>query len=308
MTFSGLSLSRRSVLGAIAAAPFFPKMALGQTAQSRVMVQGRPQDTGSVYKYGNIMSALNQLGGVRLMRCRDPYTGTMGWNTYVLLARAGVRFNFTLSIRDPNRTIADLKAFLQAAPGSIYSIEYPNEPDLNPVTFNGVRDVRLGFRTGNAPALMAYINTMHALFADEPQLRDIPIVASNDYMQVQQSQLCNLGNSHIYPSKTTNINNKVTAFRNLVQSGGHLQGMITEWGRTTGGSSSNGTAAPVTKAEQGQLLASDLAKILAEPTVAVVSLYELFSWPGNGEQENFGLFDADLSPRPVVAAIRDLIT
>jgi hypothetical protein len=308
MVESTFSLSRRAVVGTLMAAPLLSIPAFGQASRSRVIVQGRPQDSGSVYKSANIMSACDQLGGVRLMRCRDPYTGTVGWNTYVALARAGMRFSFTLSVRDPDRTIADLRAFLQAAPGSIWAIEYPNEPDLNPVLFNGVQDVRLGFRTGQAPALMAYITAMHGLFADDTQLRDIPIIASNDYMQAEQGPLSNFGNSHIYPQKTSNVATKIAAFRSLVQAGGHGQGVITEWGRTTGGSAANSTAAPVTQAEQAELLASDLTALLAEPMVAAVSLYELFSWPGTGEQDNFGLFNADLSPRPVVAEIRAIIT
>ncbi|MFD2136102.1 hypothetical protein ACFSLT_14790 [Novosphingobium resinovorum] len=55
----------------------------------RVMVQGRPQDTGSLYKVRNILPALDKLGGLRRMRCREPYAGTPGWNTYLGLARQG---------------------------------------------------------------------------------------------------------------------------------------------------------------------------------------------------------------------------
>ena len=309
------SLSRRRLLGALAispllgaaVSPLFGAASSSPSPLSRLCVQGRPEDTGSVYKVANIMSALNQLGGVRLMRCREPDANTVGWNTYVGLARAGVRFIFTLTAREPANTMADLRKFLGLIPGSIWAIEYPNEPDLNPVCFNGVCDARLGFRTGNAPSFMLYIQTMHKLFAADPLLKAIPIIASNDYMQRQQSSLTTLGNSHIYPAASANVTTVLAGFAQTVAAGFHRQGVITEWGRTTGGGAGNLTAPPVTVAGQADLIASDLAKIFADNTVAAVSLYELFSWPGSSEMNNFGLFNADLSPRPVVARIKALV-
>ncbi len=301
-------LSRRALLGAMAAVPLIGNPAFSATLHGKLMVQGRPQDSGSNYKLGNILHAMDQLGGVRMMRCREPYTGTLGWNTYVGLARAGVKFSFTLSVRDPARSLADLRSFLHAAPGSVWAIEYPNEPDLNPVMFNGARDARLGYRTGNAPSFMRYIQTMHSLFAADPQLRSIPIIASNDYMQREQGPFSTFGNAHIYPRETADIAGLLGDFRQKIAAGGHRQGVITEWGRTTGGGWRNFTQSPVTVARQADLIAADLRQIFADPSVAAVSLYELFSWPGPGEMENFGLFDADLKPRPVVARIREVMS
>lgn len=271
------------------------------------MVQGRPQQTDSPYKLTAIMTALDRLGGVRKMRCRDPYTGTTGWNTYVGLARRGVKFSFTLSVRDISRTISDLNAFLAAAPGSIWAIEGPNEPDLNPVTYNGVTDPRLGFRTGNAPAFMAYMRDVTAALGVDPVLRSIPIIASNDYMQAEQAPFTQLGNSHIYPWPAANIPNRLAAFNNLVLKGGHAQGVITEWGRTTGGSSKNVTSPPVTLDQQASLLASDIAQALAQSFVHTISIYELFAWGGTSEMNNFGIFNPDGTERPAVAAIRAVI-
>ena len=299
--------SRRVVLGAIAATPLLGTPVFGAPVRNRLIVQGRPQDSGSNYKLGNILRAMDQLGGVRMMRCREPYANTVGWNTYVGLARAGVKFSFTLSVRQPERSLADLRSFLQVAPGSIWAIEYPNEPDLNPVMFNGVRDQRLGYRTGNAPSFMRYIQTMHRLLAGDPLLRTIPIIASNDYMQAEQGRLSTYGNAHIYPRESSDVGSLLADFHQKLAAGGHRQGVITEWGRTTGGGWRNFTTSPVTVARQAELLASDLKQIFADQSVAAVSLYELFSWPGPGEMENFGLFDADLKPRPVVARIRQLL-
>lgn len=305
-----LDISRRAALGMIATVPLLLANApqSGNRNRQRLMIQGRPQDSGSLYKVPNIMRAFDQLGGVRLMRCREPFSKTVGWNSYIGLAHAGVRFCFTLAARDPQRSLADLRAFLHAAPGSIWAIEFPNEPDLNPVAFNGVRDARLGFRRGVAPSFMAYIAAMHALLAGDPEFGKIPIIASNDYMQKEQAALTTFGNSHIYPHETSSVAQLLQGFQRTVMAGGHRQGVITEWGRTTGGDPRNVTAAPITPSRQADLLASDLTAIFADPIVATVSLYELFSWPGTGEQTNFGLFDADLKPRPVVAAIRTLLT
>lgn len=303
------SFSRRFVLGAVAAAPFASTLASAATSSvGRIMVQGRPQDTGSLYKLKNIMPALDKLGGVRKMRCREPFSGTAGWSTYVGLAREGVKFVFTLSVRDISRSVADLKAFLAVAPGSILAIEGPNEPDLNPVTYSGVTDKRLGFRTGAAPALMAYLKDFAAAASVDPVLRSIPRIASNDYMQGAQAKFVNYGNTHIYPTIKSDVAARFATFKTALSQGGYSQGMITEWGRTTGGGASNATAAPVTQAQQAQLLASDIAAALARPYVHTFTIYELFSWGGTSEMNNFGIFNADLSPRPAVAAIREVIT
>jgi len=301
-------LSRRALMGVLAAVPFVPGMALDRSpAINRFMVQGRPQDTASVYKRANIMHALDSLGGVRRMRCREPFKGTPGWATYLGLARAGVKFCFTLTVRPIKTTIADIRAFLKAAPGSIWAIEYPNEPDLNPVTYNGATDKRLGFRTGNAPALLAFIRDIHAAMKHDPVLSEIPLIASNDFMQAEQALYSDFGNSHIYPTARARIAARMAGFRSKIAEGRHRQGVITEWGRTTGGGQSNFTAPPVTLSEQARLLASDVREALASPYVHTICIYELFAWKGPGEMDNFGLFNNDLSPRPAVAAIRSVL-
>ncbi|PNU04775.1 calcium-binding protein [Novosphingobium guangzhouense] len=308
MTDAPFPLTRRAVIGGLAAAPLLSPAALAQGgAISRFMVQGRPQDTGSPYKLANILPALNRLGGVRRMRCREPYRGTPGWATYVGLARAGVKFCFTLSVRAIPTTIGDLKAFLAAAPGSIWAIEYPNEPDLNPVTYKGITDKRLGFRTGNAPALMAFIRDFHKAIKADRALSALPLIASNDFMQAQQGPYCDMGNSHIYPAPASDTAARLAGFRTRIAQGGHRQGVITEWGRTTGGGASNVTSPPVTLDQQARLLASDVRAALARPFVHTINIYELFSWQGRGEMTNFGLFNNDFTPRPAVAAIRAVL-
>lgn len=303
------ALSRRQLVAGMAAAPLIPAVAKAGPAQiARFMVQGRPQDTQSVYKLANIMSALDKLGGVRKMRCREPYSGTAGWATYVGLARAGVKFCFTLSVRDIAVTLRDLRSFLATVPGSIWAIEFPNEPDLNPVTYNGVTDKRLGFRTGNAPALMAFIKDFHAAIKIDPVLRSIPLIASNDFMQAQQAPFTTYSNSHIYPTPPSNVASRLDGFRTKVVEGKHTQGVITEWGRTTGGGSSNVTSPPVSLSQQATLLASDVRTALGRSYVNTISIYELFSWKGTSEMTNFGLFNNDLSPRPAVAALRSVLT
>lgn len=307
MTDQATIVSRRQVVGGLTALPLLASPALAQSWANRVMVQGRPQDTGSLYKVANILPALDQLGGIRKMRCREPFSGTAGWNTYVGLARGGVRFCFTLSVRDIATTIRDLRNFLTVAPGSIWAVEFPNEPDLNPVSYKGRTDPRLGFRTGNAPALMAFITDFTLAFRREPSLSAIPLIASNDFMQAEQKPYAKYGNSHIYPALTTNVADRLAGFEKKMSRGGYSQGVITEWGRTTGGSKTNATSPPVTIKQQAELLASDISSALGSSSVAAISIYELFCWQGTGEMANFGLFNNTLSPRPAVAAIRAVL-
>ena len=302
-------ISRR---GIIKAAISLPMIANGAVAQargnaSRVMVQGRPQDSASPYKLRPIMTALDKLGGVRLMRCRIPYQRTIGWNTYVGLARAGVRFCFTLTTRPLATTIQDLVAFSRTAPGAIWAIEYPNEPDLNPVKYDGKADRRLGARTGDAPALMAFCTEAYRLVRATPELRTVRIIAFNDYMQHRQVEIADYGNSHIYPRPNANVDALISQWRDKLKKSGFREGVITEWGRTTGGGARNFTAPPVSTSEQGQLLAGDVRRLLAEPALKVINLYELFSWGGGSEMNNFGLFEPDLQPRPAVNLLRELL-
>ncbi|SMP58293.1 hypothetical protein SAMN06296065_102445 [Novosphingobium panipatense] len=296
-------------MGSLAVLALMPaKSRAAPRSRDRIMVQGRPQDTGSLYKVRNIIPALDQLGGVRKMRCRDPYSGTPGWNTYVGLAREGVTFCFTLSVRDIARTLSDLRAFLAAAPSSIWAIEFPNEPDLNPVTYKGTKDARLGFRTGNAPAFMAYIGDMATALRSDPILSAIPLIASNDYMQAEQKPYTDFGNTHIYPRPATNVEDRLDVLDRRLAGAGQSHCVITEWGRTTGGGEGNVTSPPVSLEDQRRLLAKDVASVLSRPTVHVLNIYELFSWGGSSEMNNFGLFNADLSPRPAAVALRSLLT
>lgn len=308
MTRVPFTLSRREMVGAMMAAPLVPTFAHAATsAVDRLMVQGRPQDTGSVYRLNNILPALDKLGGVRKMRCREPYNYTAGWATYVGLARAGVKFCFTLSVRDISKTLTDMRAFVALVPGSIWAIEYPNEPDLNPVTYKGVKDVRMGFRTGKAPALMAFIKDFQKALRADPVLKGIPLIASNDFMQAEQAAYSNYGNSHIYPTPPSDIAGRLDGFQKKIAEGKHSYGVITEWGRTTGGGASNNTSPPVSLAQQATLLSSDLKAALARPPILAISIYELFCWKGTSEITNFGLFNNDLTPRPAVAAIRSVL-
>ena len=294
-------------MGALAVQTLIGTPALAASRADRIMVQGRPQDSGSAYKVRNIMPALDKLGGVRKMRCREPYSGTVGWNTYVGLARSGVRFCFTLSVRDVQKITGDLRAFLKVAPKSVWAIEFPNEPDLNPVRWKALADKRLAIRRGEAPAFMAFIKDAHAALRADPVLQSIPIIASNDWMLAEQKPFADYANSHIYPRPGANPGQKLDQFERLGRAAGFDRGVITEWGRTTGGGPKNVTSHPVTLEQQGSLLAADVAAALERPYIRLFNLYELFSWGGDSEMNNFGLFSADLSPRPVVSAIRSLI-
>jgi hypothetical protein len=301
-------LSRRHFLAGLTASPLLaPSGNAASPSAGRIMVQGRPQDTSSRYKVENIVPALALLGGVHKMRCREPYSRTAGWNTCVGLARMGVRFCFTLSARDIAKSVTDFRAFLRLAPGSIWAIEFPNEPDLHPISYRSMADTRLGFRKGRAPALMTFIRDFKLAVRGDPVLGTIPLIASNDFMQSEQAPFTSYGSTHIYPAAGTDVGARLDGFRRKLTEGRHRQGVITEWGRTTGGQDGNDTAAPVSLQMQASLLSSDIAAALQRPYIKAISIYELFCWSGASEISNFGLFNADLSPRPAVAAIRSVL-
>jgi hypothetical protein len=299
---------RRFLQTAVAASATLSIGARPNALRDRLMVQGQPQNSGSAYNHPNIMRALDALGGLRLMRCRIPYSNTIGWKTYSALAQSGVRFCFTLTTRDILTTVNDLIAFQKLHPTAIWAIELPNEPDLNPVSFGGLSDKRLGVRSGDAPALIAFCQQVHNALKAHPGLAAVPILGFNDWMTKQQAPFTDLANSHIYPKPNESLDPIVLRWRALVAASGHSQGVISEWGRTTGGDSRNVTAPPLSLEDQGTRLERDVQTMLNEPTVRALSLFELFSWGDNREINNFGLFNSDLTKRPVVDKIRSIIT
>lgn len=259
----------------------------------------QPDTTGPMQHIDKAIAALRYVG-VDTARIRAPIIGSDSYRRiYQPLAKAGFRFLFTHAPgKDP---VAEVAAMASIGAGSVIGYEGPNEPDLNPVTFDGVKDPR---RIGDAwPRPYAALTLMRAqrnALRDNPAFDHTTVVAFNDWYQREQKPFTSVANAHIYPAGKT-LRDMASTVAARVAAHGRGKIWITEWGYTNG----TGTAfREVTEAEQAARLAADIAWINGRKSVERAFIYTLVDYPGNSEYSRFGLFNEDWSPKPAAEAVR----
>lgn len=268
---------------------------------------GTPDTTGALGNRAKLIAALRYLG-VKMVRTRAPVLGTDSYRRiHVPLAKAGFRFVF---VHAPGRELASEVAAMQAlaliAPGCIIGYEGPNEPDLNPVTFGGFTDKRLGTRTGAGKGAMALQTAQVTALRKVWPANQVAMIAFNDWMHPQQYSVADYANSHIYPSGTT-LAPRMAAFHKLVTSMGRPQGVISEWGYHNA-VGSRVTAAGVSQAQAAKNYAADITLLVKDRSVKWAFAYTLVDYPGNKEFNRFGLFNSDWTPKPAAMAFRAALT
>lgn len=264
---------------------------------------GSPDTTGPMGNTGKLIEALHYLG-VKMVRVRAPILGTDSYRRiYTPLATAGFKFVFThASNREPSAEVAAMKALDVIAPGCVIGYEGPNEPDLNPVTFAGVRDARLGVRIGEGYAALALQGAQWRELRKVWTSKQVPMLAFNDWMHKQQAPMASLANSHIYPNGTS-IGPAMARFERLVTAIGKAQGVITEWGyhNLIG---SKRAAAGVTPAQAAANYTADIPLLVNNPRVKWAFTFTLVDGYGTDEQSRFGLFNSDWTRKPAADAVR----
>jgi hypothetical protein len=299
-------IDRRMFFGLAATVPF--ARALGQTSaapliRDRIGVCFQPDTTGPLQQIDKADAAMRYMG-LQSIRIRAPKVGADSWRRiYLPLGKKGYRFVFTHAFgRDPAEEVADLVQFAQAFPGQIIGYEGPNEPDLNPVTFNGMTDKRLGARTGDAPAAIALQQAMFRQLRERFTAKQVKMIAFNDWMQAQQRDCANFANTHIYPGAGKTLTDSAAAITRTARALGKGDIVITEFGYTD---KPGRVFSDVTPKQAAKNIGKDIGFVMSRNDIARAFIYTIVDhYSQTDEFSNFGLFESDWTPKPSAAAIR----
>ena len=258
--------------------------------------------------YGNVAAVESDLAYLGIDHVRDSLLDWPGVQTsYQQLAAAGIKFDFAIPVYAGTANtvnlpefISMLNAFEQAHPGSITAIEGPNEVNIWPVTYAG----------GTTLADQALLQqALYAAVRADPNLNGIPVydltLAFTDPSQYAQlgnlSSAADFGNEHAYVQDTVNPAvglNYLLGFPKIDTPG--LPLVITETGYETDPAD---TYSGVDQTVQAKLTLDTLMDAYKDG-VSETYLYELID---EGGQE-FGLFNADGTPKLAATAIHNLTT
>jgi Ca2+-binding RTX toxin-like protein len=263
--------------------------------------------SGTAYtNVGAVQNAMTYLG-FNTMRDMGAQANTAPYDT---LAKAGFKFDFFApggQYQLDNATmISRLHSFAAAHPGSIVSLEGPNEINNWPVTYTGL--------SGNA-AGAAFQKAFFDAASNDSLLNPIKMInlsigsgsASAWNGLGDMSKSADIGNSHVYMSYGNQPNVQMSTLLSYAQS--VTPGMpisITETGYPTLASDS---AQGVDEHTQAVLT---LNTVMDATKLGVVStyLYELVDDPysGGGAWNNGGLFKTDWTAKPAATALHNLTT
>ena len=258
--------------------------------------------TGPLQRIEKAIEAMRYLG-FDTLRIRAPRIGADSWNRiYVPLGTAGLRFHFVHAPgREPAEEVADLVSFAARFPGQIIGYEGPNEPDLDPVTFGGATDTRLGARTGNAPAALALQEAMYTQLRAHFTAQQIPMLAFNDWMHAEQSPFSDYANTHVYPNAGNTLSDHASGLDELLAAHGKGKLVVTEVGYTD---VDGPVHSHVTPEQEALNVIEDMDTVMARADIVRAFFYSVVDYPNpTDEFSNFGLFESDWTPKPSAEAI-----
>ena len=221
------------------------------------------------------------------------------------LAAAGIKFDFVLPVYSPSTVnlsqfVSMVDTFATSYPGSVVAIEGANEVNLWPATYNG------GTTLADEAALQ---QALYAAVRSDPNLNGIPVynltMAYTDPTQYEAlgnlSSAANDANSHAYlnDSQTPEFSMSVILPFAMIDAPG-LPEVITETGYETNPADTYGGADQTVQAK----LTLDELMDAFKAGVSETYLYELFDEGGS----DYGLFNADGTPKLVATAIYNLTT
>lgn len=258
-----------------------------------------PYTDGGYRELSATTNALNYLG---LDHVRDqapnPEYDEYGQEHFADAAAAGIHFTFVVEGGvDPSVTVQRIHAIEQAYPGTVTAIEGPNEVNNWPVTYNG--------QTGTAAA-QAYMRDLFNAVQADPLLRDITVSGFTDWPN--HASTSDTSTIHPYAKDGDQPLDRILQDmedQNAVDPG--KQFLITETGYHTQINPSEGWEG-VSEAVQAKLILNtymDGALAGAQQTY----VYQLLdAYAGDSQEEHFGLFRLDNSPKPAATAIHNLTT
>lgn len=278
------------------------------TIRDKMGVCIQPDTTGPMQQIDKAIAAIRHLG-LDTVRIRAPIVGSDSYNRiYKPLANAGLRFLFTHAPgKDPANEVAALATIDAIRRGCVIGYEGPNEPDLNPVTFNGVTDVR---RTNGVPypppqAAIALMQAQRNALRANLAFANTRVVAFNDWYQVEQRNFTSTSNSHIYPTTGKTLASYESYINALARNQGSGKIVVSELGYTNGtGSAFN----EVSEAHQAANITTDIIYAMGRAEIERAYIYDLVDGPTTSEGDRFGLFRHDWTPKPAADAIYNLTT
>ena len=252
--------------------------------------------------YRELSALLNAMRYLGIDNVRDDAPNP-AWDAYGQAhigqaAAAGIDFTFYANgWVDPVTTVARIHAIEQANPGSVTAIEGPNEVNNWPITYQGL--------TGTAAA-QAYMRDLFNAVQADPLLRNIPVTGFTDYPN--HSSTSDASTIHSYTKEGDQPFATLAydmAAQEAVDPGKPFY--ITETGYHTKINPSYGWEG-VSEAVQAKFVLNTYmggVKLGAEK----IYIYQLLdAYAGNSQEEHFGLFRLDNSPKPAATAIHNLTT
>ena len=261
--------------------------------------------TDGDYNHANkVIEALRYLG---IFHIRDgaPFRGSQGQGALARAAKAGLKFNFVFQgNRPPAATIDDLLAFNAANPGSIASLEAPNEVNNWPLSYGLMKDVP---RSNSYPATRAFVRDLRRLLRATP-LRRTPLLAPS-WVSVPTIDAADAdaGNAHPYPRNGDQASRQMAI--EVGKQKAAIPGkpvFITETGYND---ATNIKAEAVDRDTAAKLILNLYAAYAAAGIERTFPYQLLDAYPdptGKSWEKHWGLFDTSWQPKPAARAIHNL--
>lgn len=263
--------------------------------------------SGTAYQnVGAVQTAMDYLG-LKSMRDMGAQTNT---TPYATLADKGFKFDFFAPGAQYQLDIGTLTqrlhAFATAHPGSITSLEGPNEVNNWPISYNGLTGLSAAkayqqafFNAANADAALKSIPMINLSLAADRASTYTPLG--------DMSGAADYGNVHPYMSYGNQPNvqlGTLVGYAQAVTPG--LKMAITESGYPTLASSTGQGVDEATQAKLTLNLVMDATKM----GIAKTFLYELVDnqYSGGGAWNYGGLYHTNWTPKPAATALHNLTT
>jgi len=271
--------------------------------------------------YANAALVKSELAYLGVTLVRDQAPASYDLAGYQSLANAGVRFDLLTSppgqdvVNTLPTDIANIAALAQSNPGSVLSVEGPNELNGQVVYLNGLASTDPTVGAAIVRYVSSAVRSNATLASQNVKVANVSITNGIGGWQNYVAGLGNLSpyvdyaNWHVYFNGGAQpLSNVTSMYQDAVQSAPGKPVIYTESGYFTAYQDNSGWGG-VDEATQ----AKNTLNLLADAYKAGVTqtyLYELMEGvkdPATTDVENtFGLFHADGTPKPVATAIHNL--
>jgi hypothetical protein len=262
------------------------------------------------YNSTYILSELSYLG---ISNVRDGAPPAFALSTYVAAAQAGVHFVLLEdNAFDPDQAgqvnaVSDVlraDALETAVPGSIIALEGSNEYDINTYYLNGISSY------GNLSWGLADDAALQAAVRADPLMAGVSVIAASEVSTTAIPAFgtsADASNVHVYGGVGQQLQDGIDAWVAAAQASAPGKPVyITETGISSSGF--NTSTWGVADAYTQGIIDTNALLDGYKAGAAITFLYELMDDPGapNAQEQNFGLFNADGTPKPAAVDIGNL--